>query len=93
MWSAIVQFSRLHQFYIVCINEETNLIGNQHWWMQLFDGVVLCFATTSPVDLSIGGDTNLGFLVLEVPVEKWKNMLLRQCIISLVHVSKRSVMG
>ena len=35
-----------------------------------FDGVVLCFVTTSPVDLSIGGATNLGFLVLEVTVEK-----------------------
>ena len=38
--------------------------------MQLFDGVVLCFATTSPVDLSIGGDTNLVFPVLEVTAEK-----------------------
>ena len=35
-----------------------------------FDGVVLCFVTTSPVDLSIGGDTNLGFLVLEVTIKK-----------------------
>ena len=61
-------------------------------WMQLFDGVVLCIATTSPVDLSVG-DTNLGFLVLMVTIEKWKSMLLRQCIISLVHVSKGSVTG
>ena len=35
-----------------------------------FDEVVLCFVTTSPVDLSIGGDTNLGFLVLEETVDK-----------------------
>ena len=35
-----------------------------------FDEVVLCFVTTSPVDPSIGGDTNLGFPVLEVTVEK-----------------------
>ena len=56
--------------------------------MELFDGVVLCFVTTSPVDTSI-----LGFRVLEVPVEKWKSILLKQCIISLVRVSKGSVMG
>ena len=56
-----------------------------------FDGVVLCFVTTSPVDPSIGGDSS--FLVLEVIVEKWKSILLKQCIISLVHVSKGSVMG
>ena len=36
----------------------------------VFDEVVLCFVTTSPVDLSIGGDANLGFPVLEVTVEK-----------------------
>ena len=35
-----------------------------------FDGVVLCFVTTSPVDLSIGGATILGFPVLEVTFEK-----------------------
>ena len=35
-----------------------------------FDEVVLCFVTTSPVDLSIGSDANLVFPVLEVTVEK-----------------------
>ena len=63
-------------------------------WMQLFDRVVLCFVTTSPVDTSISDDSyQSGFLVLVVIVKKWKSILLKQCIISLVHVSKGSVMG